>query len=101
MDDLSRNIEIMMEMLLANGNGILDSAPAENSYDKGSNIRPRSVEPDEVHANRPQVSNFASKVEFPYFEERDLDLFWKNISGTSITIIFTTHNINWKWMSFI
>nr|XP_009765059.1 PREDICTED: uncharacterized protein LOC104216648 [Nicotiana sylvestris] len=69
MDELNRKFNMMMEKMFANKDGILGSASSKSHHGEGLSIRMRMVEPHEQSTGRPHVNLFASRVDFPYFEE--------------------------------
>jgi len=71
MDDLNRKFDVMMEKLFSHRDSILGSPPADSLQLEGSGSRVRRAEPPEQQTGRNLVNNFASRVEFLYFEEGD------------------------------
>lgn len=71
LDDLSRNLDVMMEKLFSSRDGILGSAPAEIQHSEGSSRRARIMDNHGNATGRFNHHNPAIKVKSPYFKERD------------------------------
>lgn len=71
MEDMNKKLDLFVDKLLSNQDGILGSAPAENPLAEGSGNRTRIGEQHNNSLGRTQSSNHNHRMEFPYFDLRD------------------------------
>lgn len=68
MEDMNKKLDLLVDKLLSNHDGILESDLAENPLAGGSGNRTRMGEQHQNSLGRTQSSNHYHRVEFPYFE---------------------------------